>query len=442
MRKYLTGFFSIFILALALCMPQPAQANNKYASIVIDANTGMVLRERYADKKLHPASMTKMMTLYMAFDAMQKGRFTKNSRIRMSKHAASMVPSKLYIKPGDSIRMEDAILALVTKSANDVAAAMGEAISGSESAFARDMTIMARRLGMHSTTFKNASGLHHPAQVSTARDMARLSQALVRNFPNEYRYFATNKFKYKGVTHGNHNRLMNSYTGMDGIKTGYVAASGFNLAASAERNGVRLIGVVFGGRTTSSRNAHMAQIMDEGFLKAGRLNLASTVPTSLPEPKPKSILLASLQGDQNIQVAQLQKGLPVVPPSDLIIGEGDAEVMASLNSMAKTDGGLRNVGDSSVKTSLNGGKTVKKVAQPEDWSVQIGAFDDHKKSSSALRTAARKLPQNTLKVVKPQIITAKTADGTIYRARFSGLTRDDAIESCRILKDCIVLASN
>lgn len=439
---------SLVILAAFMCMPQTAHANDKYASIVIDANTGMVLRERNADKKLHPASMTKMMTLYMAFDAMDKGRFTKNSRIRVSKHAASMVPSKLYLKPGETIRMEDAIYALVTKSANDVAAALGEAISGSESAFARDMTRMARRLGMNSTTFKNASGLHHPAQVSTARDMARLSQALIQNYPQEYKYFKTNKFTYKGTTHGNHNRLMSTYDGMDGIKTGYVAASGFNLAASAKRNGVRLIGVVFGGRTTRSRNAHMAQILDEGFSKAGRLQLARAEPPSLPEPKPKSILLASLQGQQNLQVAQLPKGLPMVPPQDLIIGEGDADpeateqVLASLNSMAKTDGGIRNIPDSSVKASLNGGKTVKKAAQPEDWSVQIGAFDDHKKSSSALRTAARKLPQQTLKTVKPQIITAKTAEGTIYRARFSGLSRDEAIESCRIIKDCIVLASN
>lgn len=449
MRRYITVLFSLFVFLAATSAPQHAHANNKYSSIVIDANTGIVLRERYADKKLHPASMTKMMTLYMAFDAMKQGRFNKNSRIRMSNHAASMVPSKLYIKPGDTIRMEDAILALVTKSANDVAAALGEAISGSESAFARDMTITARRLGMHSTTFKNASGLHHPAQVSTARDMARLSQALIQNFPNEYKYFKTNKFVYSGKTYGNHNRLMSSYDGMDGIKTGYVAASGFNLAASAKRDGVRLIGVVFGGRTTASRNAHMAQILDEGFSKARKIQLVSAAPaTALPSPKPQSVLLASLQGSQNIQVAQLERGLPAVPPKDLIIGEGDADpeatrqVLASLNSMAKTDGGLRNVPDTSVKASLNGGRTIQKAPQPEDWSVQIGAFDDHKKSSNALRTAARKLPAQTLKSVKPQIITAKTADGKIYRARFSGLTRDEAIESCRILKDCIVLASN
>tara|TARA_B100000686_G_scaffold355285_1_gene472029 strand:+ start:6651 stop:7973 length:1323 start_codon:yes stop_codon:yes gene_type:complete len=440
----------MLIAAMIMAAPNTAEANPKYASIVIDANTGMVLRERYADKKLHPASMTKIMTLYMAFDAMKRGKMNLNTPIRMSEHAASMVPSKLYIKPGQTIRLEDAILALVTKSANDVAAAVGEAISGSESAFAADMTRMARRLGMNSTTFKNASGLHHPAMVSTARDMARLGQAMVHNFPQEYAYFKTNKFTYKGNTYGNHNRLMSSYEGMDGIKTGYVNASGFNLCASAKRDGIRLIGVVFGGRTTASRNAHMAKILDEGFSKAKRIQTVMAAADALPSPKPKSIMLASLQGSQDIQIAQIDKNVKVggaFPPIGLVVGEGDAEiredaqVMASLESMARTDGGIRNMPESFETASLNGGRTLR---QPviEDWSVQIGAFSDHKKSSDALRAAARKLPKNTLQIVKPQIITAKTVDGKVYRARFSGLSRDKAIESCRIIKDCIVLASN
>lgn len=246
---------------------RPALANAKYASIVIDADTGQVLSQSNADKILHPASLTKMMTLLMLFDSMQARKVGLNDKISISSHAASMQPSKLGLPVGSTIRVEDAIKALVTKSANDISVAVAEFIGGSEENFARMMTMRAQQLGMTRTRFVNASGLHDPRQVSSARDMARLSLVLVKQYPTYYSYFSIKNFTYRGKSHHNHNRLMSEYKGMDGLKTGFVNASGFNLAASAKRNGRRLVGVVFGGRTWKSRNDHMAVLLDRGFEK-------------------------------------------------------------------------------------------------------------------------------------------------------------------------------
>ncbi|MGM0422928.1 MAG: serine hydrolase [Pseudomonadota bacterium] len=442
-KNWLVLFGITFVMVCGLLTPQAAMANPKYASIVIDADTGMILRERYADKKLHPASLTKMMTLYMVFDAIESGELSPNQRIWISPHAASMVPSKLGLKPGSTIRVEDAIYSLVTKSANDVAAALGEAVSGSESQFAIDMTRRARDLGMSNTVFRNASGLHDPRQVSTARDMARLSQALIHGYPDYYRYFSTNNFKYRGKSYHNHNGLLKSYTGMDGIKTGYISAAGFNLAASAKRGQKRLIGIVFGGRSSSSRNAHMAQIMDEGFAKVKRITYATASAAPLPSPKPEALGYASLQGAQKTRVAQVSSGSiggNGFEMMGLVVGEGDSDneatrqVLASMHSMSQTNGGLRKVASATQKSAVA-------KAQSKSWSVQIGAYESHESSSKALRTAAQKLPPNYVRNVKPQIVTATSKTGTIYRARFSGLKRDVAVESCRILKNCIVLAS-
>ena len=451
MNRFLKLFIlvSFFAITATFASSSPAQANKKYASIVIDADTGTVLRARYADKKLHPASLTKMMTLYMTFEALERGKLRKNQRIWVSPHAASMVPSKLGLKPRSTIKVEDAIYSLVTKSANDAAAALGEAIAGTESQFGVAMTRKARQLGMSNTTFKNASGLHHPAQVSTARDMARLSQALIQHYPQYYRYFKTNNFTYKGKSYHNHNRLMKTYTGMDGIKTGYVAAAGFNLAASAVRENRRLIGVVFGGRTSRSRNSHMAKILDESFAKARTLRFASAKTPPLPSPKPNRLVYASLQ-----RSGQAQKALNVAHVTNdkigedfemmgLVVGEGDADpdatakVLASFKSMSKTNGGLRQ----NAAYAPPPKPAPKPINAQEEWSVQIGAFDSQESSTAALKSAAKKLPRSYVMATRPQIVKAKSNNGTVYRARFSGLSRAKAIEGCRIIKNCIVLAS-
>ena len=263
-----------------------AKGNPKYASIVMDADSGMILSQRYADKTLHPASLTKMMTLLMTFEALDRGDIRKTDRIRISRRAAAMPPSKMDLPAGSKIKIEDAIYSLATKSANDISVALAEHLGGSEGKFAAMMSARARTIGMNKTRFKNASGLHHKYQVSSARDMAKLARYILQRYPHYYKYFSTKNFTYRGVTYRNHNRLMKTYKGMDGFKTGYINASGFNLVASAQRKGRRLIGVVFGGQTSKSRNAHMANILDAGFKKAGRVRIASAKTPPLPTPKP------------------------------------------------------------------------------------------------------------------------------------------------------------
>ena len=237
----------------------------KKAAIVIDFDSEEVLFEVNADTRNYPASLTKIMTLYIVFDYIKKGKLNYDSQLSVSNIAASRSPSKLYLEPGSSIKVRDAINALIIKSANDVATVVSENISGSEKEFAKLMTSYAKKLGMNNTTFKNASGLPNRAQLTTARDIAKLSHALISNFPNEYKLFSNTEFSYAGKTYKTHNKLMLSYEGADGIKTGYIKASGFQLAFSAVRDNKRLIGVIFGGDTGSQRNKSLKIIMDKEF---------------------------------------------------------------------------------------------------------------------------------------------------------------------------------
>jgi D-alanyl-D-alanine carboxypeptidase len=237
----------------------------RYASMVVDAGTGEVLHEVNADVRRYPASLTKIMTLYLTFEALERGRLRLDERMPVSYHAAHQPPSRLGLHPGDSLLVEDASLALVTKSANDAAAVVAERLGGTEEGFAEIMTAKARALGMHDTEFRNASGLPNPEQVTTARDMATLARAVLRDYPDYYPYFSTGSFQYQGRNHPNHNRLLGAYPGLDGIKTGYINASGFNLVASAKRDGKRLIGVVFGAHSPGERGRLMAALLDRGF---------------------------------------------------------------------------------------------------------------------------------------------------------------------------------
>ncbi len=244
-------------------------ARDRYASIVVEAQTGRLLSAAHADETRHPASLTKMMTLYMLFEAMRDGRLNLGTPIRVSAEAASRPPSKLGVPAGGTISTETAILALVTRSANDIAAAVGEALSGDEEAFARAMTMRARSLGMTRTTFRNASGLPDPEQVTTARDMSLLGRRLIADFPDQYHYFSVQYFAHGNRMIRNHNGMLRDYPGTDGIKTGFINASGFNIVTSAQREGVRLVGVVFGGSSWPQRNNHMAELLDEGFQRMG-----------------------------------------------------------------------------------------------------------------------------------------------------------------------------
>jgi len=242
-----------------------AAGAREYSALVVEPDTGRVLYEKYANESRHPASITKMMTLYLVFEALERGELTLNTPLSVSRNAVLRPPSRLGLTPGETISVEDAILALVTRSANDVATVIAENLGGTEATFAGMMTVKAHSLGMLDTQFQNASGLPDPDQVTTAWDMYKLGKALITNFSRYYPYFSTLRFYYRGQSFDNHNHLMETYPGMDGIKTGFINSSGFNLVASAKRGGRRLIGVVFGGPSAVRRDRHMRDILDDGF---------------------------------------------------------------------------------------------------------------------------------------------------------------------------------
>lgn len=396
-----------------------AQANDKYASIVMDADTGAIIHESNADKVLHPASLTKIMTLLMLFDEINRGRIKPTDPIRISKHAASMVPSKLGLRAGATIPAKDAILALVTKSANDIAVAVAEKVGGTESRFAQLMTERARTIGMNRTNFINASGLHHPRQVTSARDMAKLARYLIRNYPREYKYFSTRNFSYRGNSYHNHNRLMESYDGMDGIKTGYVQASGFNLVASARRGNRRLIGVVFGGRTTYSRNAHMKKLLDDGFKGTPQVRQAEAV-MSAPLPKEKPLALAKQH--QVPALASAQKWTPmktnIVPDNrSEMAGQGDRDPSFDVVQRAN-----------SLKL------------QEAVWSIQVGAYQSRDTTDEVLQKAHLQLPPALRQKSQALIAPMKSEKGWVYRAWLTGFTQNDAATACTYFSECLTVA--
>lgn len=384
------------ILALVLALPGVAQA--RYASIVIDDSTGRVLHEVNADTRNYPASLTKMMTLYMVFDALERGKLKMDQKLEVSRRASGVAPSKLGLLPGSTITVENAILALITKSANDVAVVIAEALAGSERQFAREMTKKAMQIGMTRSNFRNASGLPNRSQLSTARDMATLARALIHDFPQYYGLFATKSFTYNGRTYRNHNRLLSRYDGTDGIKTGYIRASGFNLAASTVRDGRRLIAVVFGGKTARSRDRHIATLLDRGYAVA----MASGV-EQVPEPprrKPDMALAA-------LEALPTDAAMAPVPET------GPIE-MGSVEDLT-----------------------------PDDmWGVQVGAFYAPEQSRLRAVEAAARAPE--LLAGSRILITDIRGDrGRIYRARLAGLTEERAREACKQLKagkfDCLVV---
>jgi len=280
-------FLSLFLgamLVYTLLGTTPATAANKKAAMVLDANTGKVLYSRNGDARRYPASLTKMMTLFMVFDEIKAGRLSFKTRIRMTASAAKRPPSKLGLKPGRTILLKDAVRALVTKSANDIAAAVAEHIAGSEAAFARRMTRRARSIGMSSTTFKNASGLTHEGQVTTARDMITLALRLQDDYPQHFYLFSTRAFKYHGKTYRNHNTLLRSMRGVNGIKTGYTRASGFNLVTSMRHGKKHLVAAVFGGKTARVRNARMRSLLYSGMRKASTRKTRRPAPMLLAKP--------------------------------------------------------------------------------------------------------------------------------------------------------------
>ena len=446
------GLLALICLVAALTtIPSPARA--RYASIVIDADTGDVLHEVNANTRNYPASLTKMMTLYLAFEALQTGRFKAKQALKVSTRAARMPASRLGLKRGRTISVENAILALVTKSANDAAVVIAEALAGSEGGFARRMTKKAEALGMTRTRFRNASGLHNRRQLSTARDMATLARALVVGFPQYYKYFSAKSFRYKGRTYRNHNQLLKSYSGTDGLKTGYPRASGYNLATSTVRNGRRLIAGVFGGKTARARDRHMASLLDKGFAMP---QIIRGIPAKVPTSKPAKLATTTAQ-------ASVPSPPPAKPAAPL--AEGDTAPPGPPESKPKQiqvtarapisllPPGMRNVttpartaGAKTGRAPTDAGRRVgaaaRQLAKTGSWGVQVGAFYSLSPARKAAREAAQRLREilGDTRVVIP-LVRGKL--GPIYRARLMGLSEAKARNACRRLRslqiDCLVV---
>jgi len=270
--KFLFVVALLFSSAEAQSARQQNKNNNGYfnpqrfASLVVDVSSGSIIHKENADKIRHPASLTKLMTLYLAFEGLKKGQFSMDSYVTASHHAASQPRTSIALKAGERVSVKTLIDSLVVVSANDSAVVVAEKIGGSEAGFARIMTERAHQLGMRNTTFKNASGLHHPQQVTTATDMAKLLLALKRDFPQYYHMLSLNKFSYRGVPYKAHSKLFTEYSGIKAGKTGYIAASGFNLALNASKNGEDVVAVVMGGKTANSRDNYMRSLLDKNFI--------------------------------------------------------------------------------------------------------------------------------------------------------------------------------
>ncbi len=267
MLKIIKPRLCILFILMSVGILFPSYAETKYASMVVDAKTGFVFSAINQNTRNYPASLTKLMTLYLLFEHIEKGKLTLDSRLKVSRKAANRPASKLGLRKGQSLTVKDAILAIVVKSANDVATVIAESVGGNERRFALLMTSKAREIGMSRTTFRNASGLPHRGQMSTAKDMARLTRSIINDFPGYYHFFSKRSFKFQGRVYRSHNKLLKTFSGAEGMKTGYIRASGYNLITTAKRNGTRVIGVVFGGNTSRSRNRHMNTLLTRAFKK-------------------------------------------------------------------------------------------------------------------------------------------------------------------------------
>jgi D-alanyl-D-alanine carboxypeptidase (penicillin-binding protein 5/6) len=428
----------------------------KYAAIVIDAHSGEVLYAQRADSARYPASITKVMTMYLAFEALEQGRLKPSDTIVISPRAAAQQPSKLGLRVGDTITVDQAIRAVAVKSANDIAVALAEKIGGTEARFAALMTLRAQELGMTHTRFVNANGLPDSRQLSSARDIALLSRAVMRDYPQYYSYFGQRYFEFRGQSMRNHNGLLHRMPGVDGLKTGFTNASGFNLAASAVRDGRRLIAVVLGGASTASRDNHVQELLTAGFdvmrMRANgeHVQLASLLPetsqtryalvgsveqgSSEPTyvvPRARSASAFSLIDERpDYSVSDAPK--PAAPK------KAAAPVkLASLTSAKKS---TAEQNDDAIAERLEKAKDAKadakkdakdaKDAKDGDWVVQVGAFKTSSDAKERLGAVAKKYAAHF-----------KRRDGDIvegggaysYRVRFEGYDADAAKAACKAL---------
>lgn len=446
-------FLCLFLLCFSLVALASGNVHkDKYAAFVMDAYTGTVLHNENANKSLHPASLTKMMTLLMVFEAIEQHKLKLYDRVMVSRHAASMIPSKIGVPAGSTIKVRDAIQALTVKSANDIAVALAEKLGGSEKNFAKMMTRKARQIGMRNTRFTNASGLHDKRQISTARDMATLARVLMIDYEKYYPYFSKQEFRYRGKTYKSHNKLLKSYPGMDGFKTGYIRASGFNLVSSAVRDENRLIGVVFGGKTGNLRNDQMEMVLDRSFARVNTMLLAR-VP--LPQRKPVQAVQVASLADYQPSAGQKSETAREIFESALISNKPRWKILTDDDSVLNRMIGQGDYDDDMrkrIETGLIGvsahlkqaippsawGDDVK-VSKHENWAIQIGAFSTRERTEQALTMSLAALP-DALKDSQSIIAPLETQQGWIYRARLQGYTKREAKKACKALDDCIPIA--
>ena len=406
------AFFAVVLLFTFFIFVPKSHSNNKYASIVIDANTNKILYSRSADKLRYPASLTKMMTLYVLFRELKLGRITLDTKFIATVNASNQQPSKIGLKPQEKITVINAIRALVTKSANDVATTVAENLAGTELAFSDEMNRTALKLGMKNTKFRNASGLPDKAQKTTARDMLKLSVRLMNDFPQYYGFFKTKTFIYKGRVYKNHNKLLRNYRGTDGIKTGYTRASGFNLVSSVHRGNKHLVAVVMGGRTAKRRDAHMRRLLGSSFRKAVAMK---------KKPRPKAIKRSVAKAEHKTQ-PELTKGKAL-----------EVVKVDTKSDLVKLKGGIQ---------PLKNDKTISAFSAFGPFHIQVGAFSNMIEAQSKLLSVTTKA-NDLLKGHPAMAIPFQLKSRNMVRARFAAFSENQAHSVCKRLKkrsiDCIVM---
>ncbi|RZI98416.1 MAG: serine hydrolase [Brevundimonas sp.] len=465
------GLLSLFLVAALAFTPTtaPLEAqssdNARYAAIVVDAQSGEVLFARHADSRRYPASITKVMTLYLTFEALSEGRVKLDDVITVSPHAASMPPSKLGLAAGQRITLDDAMKATAVRSANDMAVAIAEHVGGSEARFASQMSLKAQELGMRNTRYVNANGLPDSRQITTAQDLAILARAVMRDYPQYYRYFGLHDWAYNGRDYRNTNGLLHQGNGYDGMKTGYTNASGYNLAASSVRDGKRLITIVLGGRSTASRNTHVAALMDTGFEVERARSRGQTIQVaqtffeqrgfgigSEPANTVEYASASDEDGETGIgSTAVAYTALPSPPPTPTRVTPAPSEraaVAAPLPAPRAEDR------PADITTILNGGSSARPAttrastparatparagAPAGRWSVQVGAFRDEAVATNWLTEVNRRFRSSFTGAER----TVQDAEGW-YRSRFTGMTEASAQAACETLSErrvtCLVI---
>jgi len=418
----------------------------KYASIVVDAKTGEVLYEQNADSPRYPASISKVMTMYLAFEALANGKLSLNDSMMISPHAAAQAPSKVGLRAGQTIAVGDAMNAIAVLSANDMAVALAEKLGGSEGAFAAMMTQKAHELGMQHTHYVNASGLPDTRQISSARDISILSRAVLRDYPQYYAFFGKREFAYQGRVVRNHNHLLGQMPGVDGIKTGFINASGFNIAVSAVRDNRRLIGVIMGGSSTAARDTHAEDLLDAGFtvMRRRAAGETTTLAQNMREPDPTGVVdrPPTEQGDGE------QDGLKIVVDGHAAaravkktLVKGD-DVVQPACTMRRVRGRHHHHHVACVQMSANDAKAMPKgkhgKADHGAWQVQLGAYKDR----GLARVQMAKLNHKFAYELESATGRVEHASGN-YRVRFAGMSASGARDACEAIKaqghDCMAL---